>query len=350
MKQNYDLIIVGGGIAGGALATAMASAGKSVLALEKSTEYQDHVRGELLQPWGVAEATELGILDVFLAAGGHFIAEHAELGDGIDSDAVVAAPLNLALLPGIPGPLALGHPTACNALEAAATEAGAVVLRGVQDVDVQPGSSPGVTFTYDGKAHDVQTRIVVGADGRNSVVGRQLGLEAVSEEQHHWISGLLVEDVHEWPDHLQTMGTHGDAQLFIFPQGAGRLRLYMCYALEEKTRLAGADAERTLLEAFNVPAARGSTVRGDDRGSGQCLPQPQHDGGDANRFRCGARGRCGGTQRPDQRPGTCDRTARCSFRSGRAPRQRRMDRADFRPVRRRAARADEETEPLHAAR
>jgi 2-polyprenyl-6-methoxyphenol hydroxylase-like FAD-dependent oxidoreductase len=48
------------------------------------------------------------------------------------------------------------------------------------------------------------------------------------------------------------MGTFGDTQLFVFPQGRGRLRLYLSWPLEQKNRLAGANAERTFLDAFRV--------------------------------------------------------------------------------------------------
>ena len=51
----YDLVIVGGGIGGSALATVMARAGRSVLVLEKSEEFEDRVRGEWIAPWGVVE-------------------------------------------------------------------------------------------------------------------------------------------------------------------------------------------------------------------------------------------------------------------------------------------------------
>lgn len=55
----FDVIVVGGGIAGNALATVLARAGKAVLVLERSSAYQDRVRGEYVQPWGVAEARRL---------------------------------------------------------------------------------------------------------------------------------------------------------------------------------------------------------------------------------------------------------------------------------------------------
>jgi 2-polyprenyl-6-methoxyphenol hydroxylase-like FAD-dependent oxidoreductase len=66
-----DVVVLGGGIAGGALATELATAGASVIVLERSTEYRDRVRGENMQPWGVAEAQRLGVLDVLLDAGGN---------------------------------------------------------------------------------------------------------------------------------------------------------------------------------------------------------------------------------------------------------------------------------------
>ena len=50
MTDHVDLVIVGGGIGGGALATVLAGAGASVLVLEKSTVYRDQVRGEWIAP------------------------------------------------------------------------------------------------------------------------------------------------------------------------------------------------------------------------------------------------------------------------------------------------------------
>ena len=57
----YDLIVVGGGVAGSSLARKMAAGGARVLLLEKETVFRDRVRGECLLPWGVADAEALGI-------------------------------------------------------------------------------------------------------------------------------------------------------------------------------------------------------------------------------------------------------------------------------------------------
>ena len=69
-KQSVDVVVVGGGIAGSALATVLARRGVEVTVLERQTEYHDRVRGELMQPWGVAEAQRLGLADDFQRAGG----------------------------------------------------------------------------------------------------------------------------------------------------------------------------------------------------------------------------------------------------------------------------------------
>ena len=70
MSTPCDVLIVGGGIAGSSLATALARDGLGVVVLEASREFEDRVRGESMLPWGVAEARELGVEQTLLDAGG----------------------------------------------------------------------------------------------------------------------------------------------------------------------------------------------------------------------------------------------------------------------------------------
>src|SRR6266404_6153610 len=131
MADSIDVVVVGGGIAGSATATVLARAGLPVLVLERATEYRDRVRGEWLSPWGVVEAQRLGLYDTLVAAGGHHVPRFG-WDETVDPAQAEAEALDLAgLLPGVPGPLCLGHPTACAALADAAVAAGATVLRGV---------------------------------------------------------------------------------------------------------------------------------------------------------------------------------------------------------------------------
>jgi 2-polyprenyl-6-methoxyphenol hydroxylase-like FAD-dependent oxidoreductase len=60
VHQSTDVVIVGGGIAGSALALVLAKGGLGVTVLERQREYRDRVRGEFLANWGVAEADATG--------------------------------------------------------------------------------------------------------------------------------------------------------------------------------------------------------------------------------------------------------------------------------------------------
>src|SRR5437868_6746157 len=70
-KPSYDIITVGGGLGGSALAKAMAERGARVLVLEREKKFRDRVRGEQMSPWGVGEARELGIYELLRDACGH---------------------------------------------------------------------------------------------------------------------------------------------------------------------------------------------------------------------------------------------------------------------------------------
>src|SRR5690348_5024106 len=131
MAEQPDVVIVGAGIAGGALATALARDGLEVLDLERTLTHEDRVRGEFLAPWGVAEAIRLELLDVLLAAGGSFMRRLIGYSDLRTPAEAEEGAVDLgALLPGVDGALGIGHPTACNALDAAAVAAGAALVRG----------------------------------------------------------------------------------------------------------------------------------------------------------------------------------------------------------------------------
>jgi 2-polyprenyl-6-methoxyphenol hydroxylase-like FAD-dependent oxidoreductase len=58
---DFDLVTVGGGLAGSSLAKVTAERGARVLVLEHEVQFRDRVRGEAIVPWGVAEARTLGL-------------------------------------------------------------------------------------------------------------------------------------------------------------------------------------------------------------------------------------------------------------------------------------------------
>ncbi len=61
LHHEADVVIVGAGVMGSALAVALANQGRSVILLEKSLKEPDRIVGELLQPGGVQALEKLGL-------------------------------------------------------------------------------------------------------------------------------------------------------------------------------------------------------------------------------------------------------------------------------------------------
>lgn len=61
LHHEADVVIVGAGIIGCAIAATMGRQGRSVLLLEKSLKEPDRIVGELLQPGGVSALKKLGL-------------------------------------------------------------------------------------------------------------------------------------------------------------------------------------------------------------------------------------------------------------------------------------------------
>ena len=70
------------------------------------------------------------------------------------------------MLPEAPGPLCMGHPAMCAALARAAEQAGAVYLRGVEDIEVKPTLGMQDPWRYRNKVQQP-----VGWDGQRIISG-----------------------------------------------------------------------------------------------------------------------------------------------------------------------------------
>jgi 2-polyprenyl-6-methoxyphenol hydroxylase-like FAD-dependent oxidoreductase len=81
--------------------------------------------------------------------------------------------------------------------------------------------------------------LIVGADGRGSQVGRQCGITIEKDVPTHVLGGLLVDDVPDWPTHVHSIGLIGGRRYYVFPQGSGRLRLYLTAALGNRRQIIG---------------------------------------------------------------------------------------------------------------
>jgi 2-polyprenyl-6-methoxyphenol hydroxylase-like FAD-dependent oxidoreductase len=236
MASVADVVVVGGGIGGASLASALARAGLGVTVLEATTEYPDRVRGESMHAWGVKEARELGVEETMLEAGAHVAPLWKQYAEGVGE--VAAFPTD-AMVPDIPGTLNLRHPTACQALADAAAREGAVVVRGVRDICVKAGEGPEVSYTTKNGSEELRASLAVGADGRASTVRKQTGIRLEHQEPISYIAGLLVDGLDGLPDDHDVIASGGDLFFAMFHQGGGRARVYLVPGLSGQHRFSG---------------------------------------------------------------------------------------------------------------
>lgn len=253
MREAVDVVIVGGGIAGGTLASTLSHEGLGVVVLEATQRYEDRVRGENMVPWGVSEARELGVEKLFLDAGARVSSSLVHYDHDVPSEISLANPIPAgSILPGIPGCLNLRHPVACESLREHAQDAGARFLSGVSNVTVRAGEHPTVSaIDSDGASIDFGTRLVVGADGRNSTVRRQVGIDLSRHEATNMVSGAIVEGNDLFGDHDYLAS---DDELFMasFRQEDNQLRVYLMFGTGDRNRYAGPGGLGRFLRETNM--------------------------------------------------------------------------------------------------
>lgn len=274
MSESHDVVIVGGGIAGSALATVLARDGRRVLVLERDLAYRDRIRGEILMPWGVTEMHQLGLEPVLRAAGGTYATSFVRYDETVRPAAAEATAVPLdKLLPGVAGALDVGHPEACAALAAAAAAAGATVRRGVRVIGIERGI---VRYEHDGATREARCRLVVGADGRRSAVRRRLGIALHETTPRTACAGLLVDGLDDWPSDRIAIGTEGDLRFYLFPRAGGRVRLFLIQSADSR-RFTGAQAVGEFLDAWRLDCIPGSAAIAAARPAGPCATYPLND-------------------------------------------------------------------------
>ena len=254
--RKYDVITVGGGLAGSSLAKSLAEQGMKVLVLERETAFRDRVRGEQMHPWGVAEMRQLGLYDLLLEACGH---ELPWLDMFVWPQQIAHRDLT-ATTPQQAPEFSFYHPAMQEKLAQAAENAGAEVRRGVRVTGVQPGSTPRVLLETDGgKTEAVDSRLVVGCDGRRSMVRQWAGFDVRHDPPGFYIAGLLFENLRvpaEDTSHI-VINPQPGRQVALFPQGGGRLRAYLIYQGSEQDRFQGEkDVPRFIDESVKVGALK----------------------------------------------------------------------------------------------
>ncbi len=255
--MQYDLIIVGGGIAGASLAIAATRRNWRVLIVEAEREFRDRVRGEGLHSWGVREARRIGIADLLYETCARALPAWDTYMDG---SRVERRNLPEGTLSGSEC-MGFFHPEMQTALLSAAEKAGAHVLRGAHAEGVEPGRLPRVTIRQDGHPERLATaRLVVVATGRGKAFRSKLGLSTAHGEYGMRVSGLLLHEVDIPEDAVAMFSAPAFAAAApVFPLPGRRARVYVVEnPRREPTSFAGsqtADAFLDRCRQFGVPQA-----------------------------------------------------------------------------------------------
>lgn len=182
VREHAEVVIVGAGPAGTSTAWHLAQAGIDVLLLDRAHFPRDKVCAEYLSPEASRILTAMGAMPEIERAGaaqltgmrvrapngsalqGRFVAEHGFRGFRDSGLALRRTVLDAILLD-------------------RAREAGARVIEGARVTDVRRdagGRAVGISALDADGPFDVGARLVIGADGLRSVVGRRLGLTRVA--------------------------------------------------------------------------------------------------------------------------------------------------------------------------
>lgn len=238
MTPQYDVIIIGGGIAGSTLGMSLSGQGKRVLILEREKVFHDRVRGEYVHPWGVAEVHGLGIYDLLRNTCGH--EARYRINQVLNGLPTVRRDM-VATTPHKTGSLHFFHPEMQEELLKAAGHAGAVIRRGTTVVDIKPGANPVISTREDGNQPVYQSKLVIGADGRSSLC-RNWGSFVTQRDQGRLvIMGLLMLGINAPEDTAYYyINPLKHEYTVLIPLGNSRFRIYTGFhQLEGRRRLSG---------------------------------------------------------------------------------------------------------------
>jgi 2-octaprenyl-3-methyl-6-methoxy-1,4-benzoquinol hydroxylase len=255
-ESRYDAVIAGAGVGGAALALALASQHQlRVLLLERRAGPNQVNRGDSLLPAITAHLARWGALERLRQAGAREVTRmevhHHRAG------LVFAAPLNPA---GAPFPyLCLPHPAIEQALIESALATGRVELWSrtrVAGLLEEAGRVRGAALERDGVRCEVLARLVVGADGAQSVVRAALGVEMPAEPYAH---GFFVVDLEARQPDVEVMriNLHPQGGVLVVP-GPGRIGVAaLVHPEQEALFRAGALEDKLAAIARRVPLCDG---------------------------------------------------------------------------------------------
>ena len=171
----YDVIIVGARCAGSPTGMLLARNGHSVLIVDRATFPSDTLSTHYITPDGVARLKQWGMYDRVVATG-------VPVTHGVQRTSV-ALGLTIPANPADPPALCPRRTVLDHIFVEVAREAGAEVCEGVlvESLIVEDGVVAGIRARKGDERFEERAKVVIGADGRESFVARQVNPETYNE-------------------------------------------------------------------------------------------------------------------------------------------------------------------------
>lgn len=203
----FDVIVVGARCAGSPLAMLLARKGHSVLVVDRAKFPSDTLSTHFITPDGVERMRAWGVLDTVLASGCPPLRGQVRSMQGMTMPADPNEPLTVC-----PRRTVLD-----KILVDAAREAGAEIREGtiVESLIVEDGAVVGIRGRVGDEPFEERARVVVGADGRESFVARQVAAPSYNEVEGS-TSGYYAY-FKDFPAPTTELYMGGGRAMFVFP-------------------------------------------------------------------------------------------------------------------------------------
>jgi 2-polyprenyl-6-methoxyphenol hydroxylase-like FAD-dependent oxidoreductase len=261
LEEQVDVLVVGGGVGGGALSLALGSSQPlRVMVVERRSGPANVNRGDSLLPVVTSHFAAWGALDRLHSAGARAV--HTMVVSHPERGVVLEAPLTPE---GAPYPyLVLPHPDIERVLAEAAIATGRVEIRyrtRVARLMEERGRVCGAVLADEaGNEREVRAALVVGADGSTSSVRAALGIELPTEPYDHDFY-VIDLDGRDDDENLFRVHLHPSGGVLAVP-GPNRLGLAVLVRPEDEALFrAGPLEEKLAAISARAPMAKGRAAK-----------------------------------------------------------------------------------------